>query len=114
MTWHGLTMNLDTFNELPEDVQAIILEVAADFEEQTGSVNKDRYAKDVQTLRDTITVTEIDPAVREDWGKSLAEWPQKMATELDAQGLPATQVLNLNIEAAEKNGYTWPVRYEIK
>lgn len=114
MTWHGLTMNLDTFNELPEDVQAIILEVAADFEEQTGSVNKDRYAKDVQTLRDTITVTEIDPAVREDWAKSLAEWPQKVATELDAQGLPATQVLNLNIEAAEKNGYTWPVRYEIK
>jgi TRAP-type C4-dicarboxylate transport system substrate-binding protein len=114
MTWHGLTINTDTFNELPKDVQDILIEVAADYEEQTGLVNQDRYAKDVETLRNTITVTEIDPAVRADWGKSLADWPQKMASELDAQGLPASQVLNLAIEAAENNGYTWPVRYKIK
>ncbi len=113
MTWHGLTMNKDTFNELPEDVREILLEVAADFEQQTGSVNKERYAKDVATLQDLITVTEIDPAVRSDWGKSLADWPQKMAKELDAKGLPASEVLNLTLDAAEQNGYTWPVRYEI-
>ncbi|MDA4845270.1 C4-dicarboxylate TRAP transporter substrate-binding protein [Hoeflea poritis] len=114
ITWHGLTINMDTYNSLPEDVQAILLEVAADYEEQTGIVNKERYAKDVATLRDLITVTEIDPAVREDWANSLATWPQKMASELDAQGLPASQVLKLTIEAAENNGYTWPVRYGIK
>ncbi|MEX3010912.1 C4-dicarboxylate TRAP transporter substrate-binding protein [Hoeflea sp. TYP-13] len=114
ITWHGLTINTDTYNSLPKDVQEILLEVAADYEEQTGIVNKERYAKDVQTLRDTITVTEIDPAVREDWGNSLAEWPQKMAAELDAQGLPASEVLKLTLEAAENNGYTWPVRYNIK
>ncbi|MBX2880358.1 MAG: C4-dicarboxylate TRAP transporter substrate-binding protein [Granulosicoccus sp.] len=114
ITWHGLTMNLDTFNELPEDVQEVILEVGRDYEEQTGIVNKDRYAKDIDTLRELITVSEIDPAVREDWANSLAEWPQKMATELDEQGLPASEVLQLTLEAAEKNGYEWPVRYEIK
>ena len=114
ITWHGLTINTDTFNGLPEDVQGILLEVAADYEEQTGIVNKDRYAKDVATLRDLITVTEIDPAVRADWANSLAAWPQKMATELDGQGLPASEVLKLTLEAAENNGYTWPVRYEIK
>jgi len=114
MTWHGLTMNLDSYKELPSDVRDILLEVAADYEEQTGSVNKERYAKDIETLRGLISVSEIDAGVRADWGKSLADWPQKMAKELDAQGLPASEVLNLTLEAAEKNGYTWPVRYVIE
>lgn len=114
ITWHGLTMNLDSFNELPADVQEIVLEVGRDYEEQTGIVNKERYAKDVDTLRELITVNEIDPAVREAWANSLAEWPQKMAKELDADGLPGSEVLALTLEAAEKNGYEWPVRYEIE
>ena len=114
MTWHGLTMNLDTYNELPEDVKPILLEVAADFEQQTGSVNASEYDRLVEELRQTITVNEIDPAVRKAWAESLAEWPQKVAAELDAQGLPATEVLNLALERAEANGYEWPVRYEIK
>ena len=114
MTWHGMTMNLDTFNELPEDVKPILLEVAADFEQQTGSVNASEYDRLVEELRNTITVNEIDPAVRKAWAESLAEWPQKVAAELDAQGLPATEVLNLALERAEANGYEWPVRYEIK
>lgn len=114
ITWHGLTMNLDAFNELPADVQEIIQEVGRDFEEQTGIVNKDRYANDVETLRGLISVKEIDPAVRKDWADSLAAWPQKMAEELDAAGLPGSQVLNLTLEAAEKNGYEWPVRYDIQ
>ena len=114
ITWHGLTMNLDSFNELPADVQEIILEVGRDYEEQTGIVNKERYAKDVDTLRELITVNEIDPAVRADWANSLAEWPQKMAKQLDADGLPGSEVLKLTLEAAEKNGYEWPVRYAIE
>ncbi|MEP0233743.1 MULTISPECIES: C4-dicarboxylate TRAP transporter substrate-binding protein [Pseudomonadota] len=114
MTWHGLTINQDTFNELPEDVKPILLEVAADFEQQTGSVNASEYDRLVEELKGLITVSEIDPSVRKAWAESLAEWPQKMASELDAQGLPATEVLNLAIERAEANGYTWPVRYEIK
>jgi hypothetical protein len=37
-----------------------------------------------------------------------------MAAELDAQGLPASQVLNLTLDRAEANGYEWPVRYVIE
>lgn len=114
MTWHGLTINKDTLAELPEDVREILLEVAADFELQTGSVNASEYDRLVEDLRGKITVNEISPEVRSSWAKSLADWPQEMAKELDAQGLPATEVLNLAISKAEENGYTWPVRYEVK
>ncbi|MEH6831197.1 MAG: hypothetical protein V7661_10180 [Sulfitobacter sp.] len=114
MTWHGLTMNLDTYNELPEDVKVILLEVAAEFEELTGQVNATEYDRLVEELRGLITVNEIAPAVRTACTESLADWPQSQAAELDAQGLPATQVLNLTMDRAEPNGYDWPVRYAVK
>lgn len=114
MTWHGLTINQDTYNELPDDFKTILHEVAADFEQQTGSVNASEYDRLVDVLRGKITVNEIAPDVRKAWAESLADWPQSLADDLNAQGLPATEVLNLVMDRAEANGYTWPVRYQIK
>ena len=114
MTWHGLTINLDTWNRLPADFQEILLEVSSDYEQQTGSNNLERYAGDVDDLRELITVKELSSEVRRDWANSLRDWPKEMAAELDAQGLPATQVLQAVLESAERHGYTWPVRYELQ
>lgn len=114
MTWHGLTINMRTWNRLPADVQEILLEVAADFEQLTGSNNLARYSADVDALRKLITVKELGPNVRAAWANSLRDWPREMAAELDAQGLPATEVLEKALASAEKFGYTWPVRYEIQ
>lgn len=114
MTWHGLTMNKDTFDGLPEDVKPILLEVAADFSAQTGSVNASEYDRLVKELEGLITVNKISPDVRKAWAESLADWPQKTATELNEQGLPASEVLNLVLDRAEANGYEWPVRYSVK
>ena len=115
ITWHGLTINMNTWNRLPKEVQDITLEVAADFEEQTGSVNEAKYDKDIEKLIELGTkVRELPAGVRADWADSLTEWPQVKADELDAQGLPASQVLKLTLETAEKLGYEWPNRYQIK
>jgi TRAP-type C4-dicarboxylate transport system substrate-binding protein len=113
ITWHHLTINMDTWNGLPAEVQEIMLETAKDFEEEVGRVNRERYAKDIETLRGLIEVNEIDDAVRKDWAASLQDWPQTIANELDAQGLPASETLKLTLEAAEKHGHEWPYRYEI-
>ena len=114
MTWHGLTINLNTWNRLPADFQEILLEVASDFEERTGSNNLERYENDVATLRELITVKELEPSVRREWAISIRNWPKEMITELDAQGLPATQVLETTLSSAERHGYTWPIRYELE
>ncbi|RMF41556.1 MAG: hypothetical protein D6754_00725 [Alphaproteobacteria bacterium] len=114
ITWHGLTINKDTYDSLPPEVQEILREVAHDYELQTGIVNKREYDRLVDELRGLITVREIEPEVRKAWAQSLADWPQKMADELNAQGLPATKVLNLTLDRAEANGYQWPVRYVVK
>ncbi len=114
ITWHGLTINMNTWNRLPPEVQEILLEVSADFEQRTGSNNKERYAGDVEMLTELITVKELDPEVRTNWALSLKDWPKEMVAELEAKGLPAKLVLETALQSAERQGYTWPVRYELE
>ena len=115
ITWHGLTINKARFAKLPKDVQDIILEVGREYEARTGTVNEENYPKQLEQLKSLGTVVKTVPdAVRVDWANSLKGWPQEKAAELDKAGLPATQVLKLVMEEAEKLGHKWPVRYQIK
>ena len=115
ITWHVLTMNKARFGKLPKDVQDIIVEVGREYEALTGKVNEDDYPKQMQQLRTAgATVKTLPESVRVDWANHLKNWPQEKATELDKQGLPASQVLKLTLDEAEKLGYKWPVRYSIK
>ncbi|MGE4111880.1 MAG: C4-dicarboxylate TRAP transporter substrate-binding protein [Burkholderiales bacterium] len=115
ITWHGLTINKRRWDRLPKDVQAIIQEVAKEYEARTGTVNLANYPKQLEQLRSLgATVKQLPDSVRVDWAKSLQGWPQEKASELDKQGLPASQVLKIALEEAEKLGHKWPVRYQVK
>jgi TRAP-type C4-dicarboxylate transport system substrate-binding protein len=115
ITWHGLTVNRARWAKLPKDVQGIILEVAREYEARTGTFNKEAYPKQIEQMRSLGAVVKSVPdSVRVDWANSLKVWPQEKATELDKQGLPASQVLKLALEEAEKLGHKWPVRYQVK
>jgi TRAP-type C4-dicarboxylate transport system substrate-binding protein len=115
ISWHGLTINKNRFARLPKDVQAIIVEVAKEYEAKTGSVNEENYPKQIAQLKALgVNVKAVPDAVRLEWANSLKAWPQTLATDLDKQGLPASQVLKLALEEAEKLGHKWPVRYDIK
>ena len=115
ITWQGLTMNKARFARLPKEVQAIILEVAKEYEAKTGTVNEENYPKQLAQLKSLgANVKSVSDSVKLDWANSLKGWPQERAAELDKQGLPATQVLKLALEEAEKMGHKWPVRYVIK
>lgn len=115
ITWHGLTINSAKFAKLPKDVQQIIVEVAREFEARTGTVNKENYPKQIEQLKSLgTTVKSVPASVKLDWANSLKEWPQQKAAELDKQGMPASQVLKITLEEAEKLGHKWPVRYAVK
>lgn len=115
ITWHGLTINLNRFNNLPAEIQEILVEVGREFEEMTGTVNEADYPRQLQRLRDLgAKVWTIPDEVRADWAQSLADWPQQIARELDAAGMPGSEVLRLTLEEAEAMGYEWPVRYVIE
>lgn len=115
ISWHGLTINKNRFARLPKEVQDIIVEVAREYETLTGKVNEENYPKQIAQLKATgVNVKAVSDQVRLDWAQSLKAWPQSLAADLDKQGLPASQVLKLTLDEAEKLGHKWPVRYEIK
>ncbi|MGQ0752094.1 MAG: C4-dicarboxylate TRAP transporter substrate-binding protein [Betaproteobacteria bacterium] len=115
ITWHGLTINKNTWDRLPADVKPILLETARDFEEKTGTNNKERYDSDVAKLKAGLAkVKTLDPKVRQEWAEALKDWPQSHANDLKKQGLPVVKVLSTALDSAEKRGYKWPVRYDIK
>jgi TRAP-type C4-dicarboxylate transport system substrate-binding protein len=105
ITWHGLTVNNRFWDGLPADVKPIVQEVAARYSKQTGTFNKIGYKKDMDWLREHITVSDLGPAVRLEWAQKLAKWPQMHADELEAKGFPAKAILNATLDAAEKVGY---------
>ncbi|MDQ4059523.1 MAG: hypothetical protein M3145_00210, partial [Pseudomonadota bacterium] len=114
LVWHGLTINKARWDRLPKDVQDIVSEVAREYEARTGTVNEENYPKQLDELRTRgVNVRALPESVRVEWANSLAGWPKEKAKELDAQGLPATQVLKLTLDAAEAAGHKWPVRYKL-
>ena len=114
ITWHALNVNNRFWNSLPSEVKPIFKEVAARFELKVGEFNKVGYKKDIDWLRKNITVSDLPASVRLDWAKKLAHWPQKYANQLEKEGYPAKAILNATLDAAEKQGYKWPVRYVVK
>ncbi len=115
ITWHGLTVNKAKWNRLPADVKAIIAEVGREYEDRTGTVNKENYPKQLEQLKAAgATVRQLPESVRVDWANSLKGWPQERANDLDKGGMPGSQVLKIAIDEAEKLGHKWPVRYQVK
>ncbi|MET0867369.1 MAG: TRAP transporter substrate-binding protein DctP [Pseudorhodoplanes sp.] len=115
ITWHGVTINKAKFETLPKEVQDILLEVGREYEAMTGTVNEANYPKQIDELKAKgMKVRKLPDSVRAEWAKSLADWPREKAKELDAEGLPATQVLEATIAAAERAGHKWPVRYVVR
>jgi TRAP-type C4-dicarboxylate transport system substrate-binding protein len=114
VSWLAVTINQDTLNELPEDVRDILLEVAAEYEMQANEINQSDYSTQIERLREISNVTEISSEVRQQWAEALQPWVQRNATELEARGLPAIQVTNATLDAAEARDYDWPFRYVIE
>jgi C4-dicarboxylate-binding protein DctP len=115
ITWHGLTINRARFNRLPKEVQDILLEVGREYEVMTGKVNEVNYPKQLDQLRAAgAVVRSVPDSVKTEWAASLKDWPQQRADELDKAGHPASQVLKITLEEAEKLGHKWPVRYSVK
>jgi TRAP-type C4-dicarboxylate transport system substrate-binding protein len=115
ITWHGLLINKNRWARLPKDVQQIMREVGREYEARTGTVNEENYPKQLEQLRKVgASVNQLPDSVRAEWAQSLKGWPQEKAAELDKAGLPASRVLKLALEEAEKLGHKWPVRYQVK
>ena len=110
-----MTMNENKLGSLPEDVQAIILEVGAEWEEGNGAAMDAVQTSGLAKLAENgAIIKELPQEVRIEWAQSLSEFPKLQVAEAEGRGLPAQQVMQAYIEAAKAVGHEWPVEYKLK
>tara|TARA_Y100000815_G_scaffold222489_1_gene209085 strand:- start:918 stop:1991 length:1074 start_codon:yes stop_codon:yes gene_type:complete len=111
---NAVTINKQTWDRLPEDVQEILTEMGEEWADVTAEVCAKNDAEGLETLRELgVEVTEISPEAKVAWATALKDFPNRMAGELNSRGFKGSEVLNFYIEQIEAEGHEWPHRYAI-
>lgn len=112
---NAVTINKQSWDRLPADVQEILAEMGAEWSVVTAEVCAKNDAEGLDTLRSLdVEVTEISDEARVDWATALQDFPNRMAGELNDRGFKGTEVLNFYMDKVEELGHSWPYRYEVK
>jgi len=107
-------MNTDTRTKLPAQIVKIIDAVALETADKVAETSKQRDQDVEASLRaEAITINTLPEAERRRWAQLLIDLPARAAKELDAKGLPATQVLKTYIQFLNEAGYQFPVDYPL-
>ena len=90
----ALTMNLDTYKKLPQEVRDVIHAVTRDYRDYTGKAamaDADKaYAK---FKAKGGTIIQMSPAARANWANSMPNIAKDWAAGLDKKGLPGTKLV---------------------
>ncbi len=106
-----VTINLDTWNSLPEEVQVILDEVGYEYSQELYRREMEDLSRAYGIIEDAGgTITEISASERQRWANVLSQAgvAQATAAKADANGYPATEILNAYYEALEEAGYQFP------
>ena len=109
-----MTMNTESLQRLPEEVQRIVLEVSQDFEKTSAEALEAGQLGGLENLGNTgAIIRELPEDVRIDWGNSLTDFPNQMAQDANERDMPGSEIISSYIDEVEKSGYQWPVDYVI-
>ncbi|MEL7344664.1 MAG: C4-dicarboxylate TRAP transporter substrate-binding protein [Pseudomonadota bacterium] len=102
-----ITVNKDYWEDLPEEVQGVLQEVAVLYRDHVAGIAMDRAA----ASRDAYvagggTIVEMDAEARKAWAMAMPNIAQEWAANLDAKGEPGTEMLNAYLGKLEAAGYT--------
>ncbi len=112
---YQMTMNNNTLNKLPADVQKIFKEVADSWMDKTAEESTKRYGASLENLKKAgSTIQELAFEERTKMAMALDGWANEKAKEFDAKGLPASKLFKRYLEIAEEMGVKIPHKYNIK
>lgn len=104
--------NHDFFEALPDEVQAIMKEVAADY---TGVVTAEIEKSAVATIEEMrkagVRIHAVPDEQRTEWVNKLPNIPKRMADEINAKGQPG-EVVEGYIKAMKASGHQFPRDWE--
>lgn len=100
---YSKVMNKEVYESLPEDVQQVIMDNAKWFEEELAAVLEREIEAGLDYTKELGNeVITLSPEENEKVLAILEEIAQKVASDLDSQGLPGTELFEKARELAEK------------
>jgi len=106
-------MSLTTREKLPDEVVAIIDEVALEAADMVGELSKKRD-QDLESklAAEGITINTLPLEERRRWAEAVKDLPAKAVEELNSKGFPATEVFTKYVQFLKEAGYRFPIDYQ--
>lgn len=113
--WVGmLTINLDTWNGLPKGVQNALVKAGELYSVEQPKLTYEKGLESLKILKEECKgFYELSDADKASWADSLSNIPDRHAQEVNAKGMPGTEVYRAYIELLEEEGFTFLRRWEI-
>jgi len=101
----GLFMNLEAWENTPEDLKPIIEEVCQNPYRTTGSMTKETYDEIVAELKENgVVFIALSPEEEGRWHAAFSNVTREWVAELEARGLPARETVEIFNQECEKKG----------
>ncbi len=103
-----ISMNLDTWNSLPPEVQTIFLEEGEAWNQKMGTRTGELQEKAIETMRELgVRIYELSDEQKQEWAARLPNIPAERTAEIEAAGQPSEAVYRY-IELLAEDGHVFP------
>jgi TRAP-type C4-dicarboxylate transport system substrate-binding protein len=101
----GMAINLDTWNDLPADVQTVLTQLGREYSDGVASEVGARYQRGIDSMQEEgATVTSLSAADKQRWIDGLPNIAARWVEASEARGIPAGEVLQIYMDAIRSRG----------
>lgn len=101
----GVFMNLDAWENIPHDLKPIIEEVCQNPYWTTGGMTEETYDEIVAELKESgVVFAALSPEEEARWQAAFQNVTREWVAELEAEGLPARETVEIFNQECERNG----------
>ena len=103
-----ITMNKDSWDSLPKDVQEIILEVGKEYTAVESKAAREKGEKSIKIMEEAgVTVRSLNWDEKVKWANALPNIPKERAAEINKDGMPG-EIVYAYIENIKSGGFSLP------
>lgn len=104
----ALTVNIDVWESLPEDLREIIREIASEYQDRAAELYMSNAGKSLATaVEGGATIKELSPEARAGFADAMPNIALEWARSLDVRGIAGTKTLETYIRLSREAGVTF-------
>lgn len=101
----GMSINLDTWNDLPEDIQQVLSDLGREYSRAVAAELGVRYTSGLQSMQaEGAVVKELPVPEKQEWIDRLPNIAARWVEATEARGVPAGEVLRIYMDAIRRRG----------